>query len=100
MAMTRQERAERDAAFARLLEEERSERNAVRTEESVRGLHRDIVAARFRRGWTQEELARRTGTTQSAIARLESGRAQLRMRTLRKLAEALGARLVIRLEID
>ena len=39
------------------------------------------------------ELARRLGTTQSAIARLESGRVSPSFATLRRYAEATDARL-------
>ena len=94
MTNTKLEREERDAAFARLLEEMRGERPARR------GLHGEIAAARRRKGLTQAELARRLGTTQAAIARLERDGALPRMRTLQRLAEALGAKLVVRLEID
>ena len=39
---------------------------------------------------SQQELARRAGTTQETISRLEQGHHAARGRTLRKLAEALG----------
>jgi transcriptional regulator with XRE-family HTH domain len=58
-----------------------------------------IVAQRVRtqrrkRGWTQEELARRCGLHQSAIARVESGRSkQIETRTLIALADGLGVRI-------
>ena len=42
---------------------------------------------------SQAELARRMGTSQSAIARLESGRSRPSTRTLRKFAEATGMKL-------
>ena len=42
---------------------------------------------------TQVELARRLGTTQSAIARLEGGRVSPSFATLRRYAEATGTRL-------
>lgn len=102
MAMTKQEREERDAAFALLIDGMHGGRKGERDgrQSGEGGLHGEICAARRRRGWTQEELARRTGTSQSAIARLESGRALPRMRTLRRLADALEARLVVRLETD
>lgn len=41
-----------------------------------------IRQARKRRGLTQEGLARRLGTTQSAVARLESGRSAPRLETV------------------
>jgi len=50
---------------------------------------------RNRAGLTQEALARKMGTTQPVVARLESGRARPSMRTLDRLAEATGSRLII-----
>jgi transcriptional regulator with XRE-family HTH domain len=55
-----------------------------------------IVAQRVRArrralGWTQEELARRCGLHQSAIARVEAGRSRnIETRTLIALADGLG----------
>lgn len=58
-----------------------------------------LLKARMSAGLTQQELAERIGTTQSAVARLESGRGKhsASMSTLNKYAQALGKRLVIRL---
>jgi DNA-binding XRE family transcriptional regulator len=50
---------------------------------------------RNRAGLTQEALARKMGTTQPVIARLESGRGRPSMRTLDRLAKATGSRLII-----
>lgn len=61
-------------------------------------LARELIAARDRAGLTQAELAERMHTTQSAIARLESGRTLPSMRTLARFAEATGSRAVVRLE--
>ena len=61
-------------------------------------LARELIAARTRAGLTQAELAARMHTTQSTIARLESGRALPSMRTLSRFAEATGSRAVVRLE--
>jgi ribosome-binding protein aMBF1 (putative translation factor) len=54
-----------------------------------------VIDVRNRAGLTQEELARRMGTTQPVVARLESGRTRPSMRTLERLAEATGSRLLI-----
>jgi transcriptional regulator with XRE-family HTH domain len=58
-----------------------------------------FLRARSEAGLTQAQVAERIGTTQSAIARLESGagRHQPTIATLRKYAQALGCRLELRL---
>jgi ribosome-binding protein aMBF1 (putative translation factor) len=50
---------------------------------------RALIRARLARGLTQAELAERIGTTQSAIARLESGGAKPSFDMLGRLAAAL-----------
>jgi ribosome-binding protein aMBF1 (putative translation factor) len=57
-----------------------------------------VMDVRNRAGLTQEELARKMGTTQPVVARLESGRSRPSMRTLERLADATGSRLLIRFE--
>ena len=57
-----------------------------------------IIEARSRAGLTQEELAVRMETSQSAIARLESGRTIPSGRTLKRFAKATGTRLCISFE--
>lgn len=57
-----------------------------------------VMDVRTRAGLTQEELARKMGTTQPVVARLESGRTRPSMRTLERLAEATGSRLLIGFE--
>jgi DNA-binding XRE family transcriptional regulator len=59
---------------------------------------RELVAARARAGMTQEEVAVRMGTTQSTIARLESGKRPPSLRTVQRYAQAVGARAVVRIE--
>ena len=54
-----------------------------------------LVRARTAANLTQAELARRLGTTQSAIARLEGGGVSPSFTTLRRYAEATGARLTV-----
>ena len=57
-----------------------------------------LVRARAAAKLTQTELARRLGTTQSAVARLEGGRVAPSLATLRRYAEATGTRLTVALE--
>lgn len=60
-------------------------------------LTRQIIALRLRKGLTQRELARRIGTTQSVIARIESGGQNMSIRTLTKIASELDADVKIEL---
>ena len=57
-----------------------------------------VIDARNHAGLTQQALARKMGTTQPVVARLESGRTRPSMRTLERLAAAIGSRLLIRFE--
>ena len=54
-----------------------------------------LVRARTAAKLTQAEVARRLGTTQSAVARLEGGRVSPSFATLRRYAEATGTRLTV-----
>ena len=58
-------------------------------------LSRSLIEARTRAKLTQAELALRMNTTQSVVARLESGRTQPSTRTLQKIAKATRTRLGI-----
>lgn len=59
---------------------------------------RALIEARTRAGFSQAELAARMETTQSAVARMESGRTRPSTRTLEKVARATGTRLRIHFE--
>ena len=61
-------------------------------------LARELIAARTHAGLTQGEVAARMGTTQSVVARIESGRSTPSMRTVQRFASAVGARAVVRME--
>ena len=58
-------------------------------------ISRSLIEARTRAMLTQAELAQRMNTTQSVVARLESGRTRPSTRTLEKIAQATGSRLRI-----
>jgi transcriptional regulator with XRE-family HTH domain len=62
---------------------------------------RGLRALRRRRGWRQVDLARAGGVSQSLIARVERGGAdRLTIRSLDRIANALGARVVVRLDFN
>ena len=73
-------------------------RQAYDAMEDEFALAQALGQARSRAGLTQAEVAERMHTTQSNIARLESGRGTPSTRTLRKFAEAVHARLRISFE--
>ncbi len=56
-----------------------------------------MLDARHKRGMTQAEIAHRSGTTQSAIARFESGHTNPTLEFASRLSHALGAKLEIHL---
>lgn len=59
----------------------------------------EVLKARTKTGLTQAEVAERMGTTQSAVARLESANAKHSpsLATLQRYAQALGHRVEVRL---
>ena len=57
----------------------------------------ELVRARVRAGLSQAELAARMGTSQSAIARLESGQTLPSTKTLLRFAKATGSKVHVRL---
>lgn len=60
-------------------------------------LIRAVIDKRLQKKMSQEELARKIGTGQSAISRLESGEGNPSFKFLQKVAQALEARLTISL---
>ena len=54
------------------------------------GLVRELAAQRQATGLSQTEVAARMGTSQSAVARLESGAVDVRASTLERYAAAVG----------
>src|SRR5499433_2814224 len=58
-----------------------------------RRLVADLTAQRRSAGLSQTEVAARMGTSQSAVARLETGEADVRVSTLERYAAAIGSQL-------
>jgi ribosome-binding protein aMBF1 (putative translation factor) len=81
----------------------RAQQSAVYRQELARiapyeGIARIVIARRQALGLTQQELAKRVGTSHSVISRIESGQRPTSVTTLRRLAEAFGTHLVVGFE--
>ena len=61
---------------------------------------RELIKARSRAGLTQSDVAKRMGTTQSVIARMESGSKLPSMNSLVRYAKVTGSRTVVKLVAD
>lgn len=59
-------------------------------ESLVQRVGNSLAAHRYSRGWSQKELARRSGVGQSAISRYEDGDRTMRIDILVRLSNALG----------
>lgn len=77
-----------DPEYAKEFQEQEEEFNIAR----------ELIRARTQAGFTQSDVAERMGTTQSAIARMESGRPLPSMRSLQRYAQAIGSKVKISLE--
>jgi ribosome-binding protein aMBF1 (putative translation factor) len=73
----------------------RAEYDALEEEFALIGAMMD---ARARAGLTQAQVAKRMKTTQTVVARLESGRVKPSTRTLERFAHATGHKLIIGFE--
>jgi len=69
-----------------------------RMAEERRRLVTDLTAERQAARLSQTEVAARMGTSQSAVARLESGEADTRASTLERYAAAIGCQITWRLQ--
>jgi transcriptional regulator with XRE-family HTH domain len=61
-------------------------------------LVRELAEQRQEAGLSQTEVAARMGTSQSAVARLESGTADVRASTLERYAAAVGGQITWKLD--
>ncbi len=66
----------------------------MKIEDTLKSIGQMIVRLREDRRMTQEDLAKKIGTTQSVIARIEKGEQNLSTETLAKISEALNHEIV------
>ncbi len=68
--------------------------------ERRQSLSGQLIELRRQVGLTQAEIAARMGTSQSAVARFEAGDLDVRLSTVERYTNALGARLEWRIDYD
>ena len=78
----------KDPAFRRAWEESEVEYQ----------LSRQIIAERLRKRMTQGELARRAGTTQAVVSRIERMTTNVSVALLKRISEAFGTKLRVGFE--
>ncbi len=71
----------RNPEFPKLVEQARARRQKLRS----------LAVLRAKRGLSQTEVAARMGTSQSVVARIESGDIDTKLSTLERYAAAIGA---------
>lgn len=57
-----------------------------------------MIAARLKKGLTQEQLAKKINTKQESISRVESGRVTPSITFLKRIAQALDSNLTVRFQ--
>ena len=83
--------------FREMAQRRAADEQAARMAEERGRLVRELAARRQAVGLSQTEVAARMGTSQSAVARLESGTADVRASTLERYAAAVGGQITWKL---
>jgi ribosome-binding protein aMBF1 (putative translation factor) len=82
--------------FDKYLEEQLKDEEFKKAYEELEPLYaliKEEIRIRTEKGITQEELAKRMNTTQSAIARFEAGNVNPSLKFIQRLSKALGGKL-------
>ena len=80
------------------LVDERPDLEAVfEGEDPVYQLRKRILELRLEKGYSQEKLAKKAGTKQAVISRIENGESEPRLETINKIAKALDKKVKIEL---
>src|SRR6516162_9735062 len=83
--------------FREMAQRRMADEQAARMAEDRGRLVRELAEQRQAAGLSQTEVAARMGTSQSAVARLESGTADVRASTLERYAAAVGSQITWKL---
>lgn len=67
----------------------------ITKKELTMSLYEEYERIRDERGWNNKTVARRAGTTEATISRWKTGARSPELRTLEKIAQALGVKLTM-----
>ena len=70
----------------------------LKVSSEISGIAQQIKEIRIQRGYTQEDMAKKLGVIQQYISKIETGRENISIESLKKFAEALNKKLVIQLQ--
>ncbi|MBI4732192.1 MAG: helix-turn-helix transcriptional regulator [Chloroflexi bacterium] len=84
--------------YFRTLEGDKEYQEAEQELKTLLDLADDILRLRMEKGWSQTELAKRAGTKQANISRLESGLSNPSVNFLQKVSKALSTRISFHFE--
>ena len=80
-----------------LIKERPELEEVIEGEDPVYQLRKRILELRLEKGYSQEELAKKAGTKQAVISRIENGESEPRFQTINKIAKALDKKVKIEL---
>ncbi len=86
-----------DKAINDLIDERPGLEEVFEGEDPVYQLRKRILELRLEKGYSQEELAKKAGTKQAVISRIENGESEPRLETINKIAKALDKKVKIEL---
>ena len=86
-----------DKAINDLIDERPDLEAVFEGEDPVYQLRKRILELRLEKGYSQEELAKKAGTKQAVISRIENGESEPRLETINKIAKALDKKVKIEL---
>lgn len=70
-------------------------RNIYEEKQPLMNFIHDIIELRYKKGWTQEDLAKAIETTKNTISKIEKGKQNISYQTMLKLVNALNGKLFI-----
>ena len=84
-----------DESLDKLVKDRPDLKEVYEGDDPIYQLRKKILLLRIDKGLSQEELARRAGTKQSVISRIENGESEPRFETIKKIAKALDKKVKI-----